>query len=84
MRSRKFLNASSYAKVTQECHYRMVAENLQFLHVECRGMVEKERRHGMFMIATFQKPYMSFAASRQAVGHSRLRCRIHSRLTANV
>jgi len=47
MRSRKFLNASSYAKVTHECQQRMIADHLQFLHGECRTMVYKEKRHGL-------------------------------------
>jgi len=48
MRSRKFLNASSYAKVTHECQQRMIADHLQFLHGECRAMVHKEKRHGQY------------------------------------
>jgi len=47
MRSRKFLNPSSYAKVTHECQQRMIADHLQFLHAECRNMVHKEKRHGL-------------------------------------
>ena len=47
MRSRKFLNPSSYAKVTHECQQRMIADHLQFLHGECRAMVHKEKRRGM-------------------------------------
>ena len=47
MRSRKFLNPSSYAKVTHECQQRMIADHLQFLHGECRAMVHKEKRHGL-------------------------------------
>ena len=47
MRSRKFLNPSSYAKVTHECQQRMTADHLQFLHAECRNMVHKEKRHGL-------------------------------------
>ena len=49
MRSRKFLNASSYAKVTHECQQRMIADHLQFLHGECRAMVHKEKRHGLYL-----------------------------------
>ena len=52
MRSRKFLNASSYAKVTHECQQRMIADHLQFLHGECRAMVHKEKRHGSSVSAT--------------------------------
>ena len=50
MRSRKFLNPSSYAKVTHECEQRMIADHLQFLHGECRAMVRKEKRHGLSLI----------------------------------
>ena len=46
LRSRKFLHPSSYGKVTRECEQRMVADHLQFLHSECRDMVEQERRAG--------------------------------------
>ena len=46
MRSRKFLHPSSYDKVTRECEARMVADHLQFLHGECREMVQKEKRKG--------------------------------------
>jgi len=48
LRSRKFLNASSYAKVAHECQQRMIADHLQFLHAECRAMVHKEKRHGLW------------------------------------
>jgi len=47
MRSRKFLNPSSYAKVTDVCQQRMIADHLRFLHSECRDMVRKEKRHGL-------------------------------------
>ncbi|XP_064647338.1 cullin-2-like [Lineus longissimus] len=41
-RSRKFLHPSSYTKVRRECHQRMVADHLGFLHNECKEMVTKE------------------------------------------
>lgn len=47
MRSRKFLNGSSYGKVAHECQQRMVADHLQFLHSECRAMVQKEKRRDL-------------------------------------
>jgi cullin 2 len=47
LRSRKFLNGSSYAKVAHECQQRMVADHLQFLHRECHAMVHKEKRHDL-------------------------------------
>ena len=58
-RSRKFLNASSYSKVTRECESRMIADHLQFLHGECREMVQKEKRHGkiIFSLREEQKEY---------------------------
>ena len=46
LRSRKFLHPSSYSKVTKECEQRMIADHLQFLHGECREMVQKEKRKG--------------------------------------
>lgn len=45
-RSRKYLHPSSYPKVTQECEQRMVADHLQFLHGECKRMVQQEDRKG--------------------------------------
>ena len=47
-RSRKFLHPSSYNKVTHECQQRMIADHLQFLHGECRAMVQLEKRKGKF------------------------------------
>ena len=44
VRSRKFLYPSSYTKVTFECEQRMVGDHLQFLHSECKGMVEREAK----------------------------------------
>lgn len=46
LRSRKFLHPSSYTKVTRECEQRTVADHLQFLHGECKDMVQHERRNG--------------------------------------
>ena len=45
-RSRKFLDASSYAKVTKECETRLVSDHISFLHGECREIVKKEKRGG--------------------------------------
>ncbi len=47
LRSRKFLHPSSYNKVTRECEQRMIADHLQFLHGECKDMVQKEKRQGI-------------------------------------
>lgn len=44
LRNRKFLHPSSYGKVIEECEQRMVADNLQFLHGECRAMVQQQRK----------------------------------------
>ncbi|CAH1788629.1 unnamed protein product [Owenia fusiformis] len=44
LRSRKFLHASSYRKVTQECEQRMIADHLEFLHSECKSMVKQEQK----------------------------------------
>ncbi|CAL1289547.1 unnamed protein product [Larinioides sclopetarius] len=43
-RSRKYLHPSSYSRVTQECEQRMVADHLQFLHGECKRMVQEENK----------------------------------------
>ncbi|KAI0211701.1 Cullin-2 [Lamellibrachia satsuma] len=47
LRSRKFLHPSSYSKVKRECEQRMMADHLQFLHGECREMVQKEKRQDL-------------------------------------
>lgn len=47
LRSRKYLHPSSYPKVTQECEERMVADHLQFLHGECKRMVQQERQRDL-------------------------------------
>ncbi|XP_071038251.1 cullin-2 isoform X4 [Parasteatoda tepidariorum] len=47
LRSRKYLHPSSYPRVTQECERRMVADHLQFLHGECKRMVEQESRRDL-------------------------------------
>lgn len=46
LRSRKFLNASSYTKVNQECQRRLLEDYLQFLHSECKELVKHEIKHG--------------------------------------
>ncbi|KAL3832004.1 hypothetical protein ACJMK2_023688 [Sinanodonta woodiana] len=55
-RSRKFLNPSSYNKVTYECQQRMVADHLQFLHGECREMVQSEKRKDLSNMFKLLKP----------------------------
>ena len=46
MRSRKFLHSSSFELVTRECEARYVTDHLDFLHSECRDIVQKEKRAG--------------------------------------
>ncbi|XP_054709882.1 cullin-2-like [Uloborus diversus] len=53
LRSRKYLHPSSYPRVTQECQQRMVADHLQFLHGECKRMVQQEActdLHHMYLL----------------------------------
>ncbi len=56
LRSRKFLYASSYQKVTGECEQRMVGDHLSFLHSECKPMVEKELREDLANMYRLLKP----------------------------
>ncbi|XP_041365909.1 cullin-2-like [Gigantopelta aegis] len=58
-RSRKFLHPSSYNKVTHECQQRMIADHLQFLHVECRAMVHLEKRKDLNNMYKLLKPIHS-------------------------
>ena len=46
LRSRRFLNASSYNKVNQECQKRLVEDYLGFLHSECKELIKNEVKHG--------------------------------------
>ncbi|XP_066149057.1 cullin-2 isoform X1 [Euwallacea fornicatus] len=43
-RARRFLHASSLAKVAHRCELHMVAEHLQFLYSECQNMVKYEQK----------------------------------------
>merc|ERR1719362_1268475 len=56
VRSRKFLYPSSYTKVTFECEQRMVGDHLQFLHSECKGMVEREAKSDLANMYRLLKP----------------------------
>ncbi|XP_050388623.1 cullin-2 [Patella vulgata] len=58
-RSRKFLHPTSYAKVTNECQMRCVADHLQFLHGECREMVQSERRTDLGNMYKLLRPIQS-------------------------
>ncbi|BFZ01433.1 hypothetical protein BsWGS_04472 [Bradybaena similaris] len=55
-RSRKFLHSTSYAKVTQEVQARMVADIIDFLHGECKEMVEHEKRKDLTNLYILLKP----------------------------
>ncbi|KAH9488657.1 Cullin-2, partial [Bulinus truncatus] len=55
-RSRKFLHSTSYAKVTHEVQTRMVADIIDFLHGECRDMVEQEKRKDLTNLYILLKP----------------------------
>lgn len=46
IRCKKFLSGSSFEKVVREYSMRLVQDHLQFLHKECRTMVQKELREG--------------------------------------
>ena len=46
IRCKKFLSGSSFEKVVREYQMRLVQDHLQFLHKECRMMVQKELREG--------------------------------------
>lgn len=46
IRCRKYLNPSSYTKVSHECQQRMVADHLQFLHAECHNIIRQEKKNG--------------------------------------
>jgi cullin 2 len=48
LRSRKFLNPSSYSIVSQQCQQRLVEDNLHFLHSECKELIKNEVKHGEF------------------------------------
>lgn len=47
MRCKKFLNGSSFEKVMREYQLRLVQDHLQFLHNECRVIVQKENREDL-------------------------------------
>ena len=48
LRSRRFLNPSSYNKVNQECQKRLVESYLGFLHSECKELIKNEVKHGNY------------------------------------
>lgn len=46
LRSRRFLNPSSYTKVNQEVQKRLVDDHLSFLYSECKELIINETKHG--------------------------------------
>ena len=46
LRSRRFLNPSSYNKVNQEVQKRLVEDYLSFLQSECKELIKNEVKHG--------------------------------------
>ena len=56
VRSRKFLYPSSYTKVTFKCEQKMVGDHLQFLHSECKAMVEREAKADLANMYRLLKP----------------------------
>uniref|UniRef100_A0A803V231 Cullin 2 n=1 Tax=Ficedula albicollis TaxID=59894 RepID=A0A803V231_FICAL len=59
MRCRKYLNPSSYGKVTHECQQRMVADHLLFLHAECHNIIRQEKRSDMANMYTLLRAVSS-------------------------
>ena len=53
LRSRKFLNPSSYSKVSQQCQQRLVEDYLNFLHSECQELIKNEIKNGFVFICLF-------------------------------
>lgn len=52
LRSRRFINPSSYNKVNQEVQKRLVEDYLNFLHSECKELIKNEVKHGKFHFQT--------------------------------
>ena len=48
LRSTKFLNPSSYSKVSKEVQARLVEDYLQSLHLECKELIKHEVKHGLY------------------------------------
>lgn len=57
MRSRRFLNPSSYTKVNQECQKRLVEAYLGFLHSECKELIKNEVKHDLRNMYKLLKPF---------------------------
>lgn len=59
MRARRYLHASSYAKLSSECHKRLVSDHLSVLHGECKHMVEGDKRQDLTNMYGLLKPLPS-------------------------
>ena len=49
LRSRRFLNPSSYIKVNQELQKKLVDDILVIFHAECKNLIENEVNPGKFV-----------------------------------
>jgi cullin 2 len=57
LRSRRFLNPSSYTKVNTECQKRLVEDYLSFLHSECKELIKNEVKHDLRNMYKLLKPF---------------------------
>ncbi len=57
LRSRRFLNPSSYNKVNQECQKRLVEDYLSFLHSECKELIKNEVQYDLRNMYKLLKPF---------------------------
>lgn len=49
LRSRRFLNPTSYNKVNSEVQKRLVEDYVNFLHSECKDLIRNEVKHGLYL-----------------------------------
>lgn len=57
LRSRRFLNPSSYTKINQECQKRLVEDYLSFLHSECKDLIKNEVQYDLRNMYKLLKPF---------------------------
>ena len=57
LRSRRFLNPSSYNKVNQEVQKRLVEDHLSFLYSECKDLIINETKHDLRNMYKLLKPF---------------------------
>lgn len=57
LRSRRFLNPSSYIKVNTEVQKRLVEDYLSFLHSECKELIRNEVKHDLRHMYKLLKPF---------------------------